>query len=123
MEIFPQERASGIDSRLHPHKSTPSTTVDALNVSLATSSRKMIIRSSLIFQNAKLLQLATPFSRSALAALAVESVFGALLLRRRIEQQAAVAQPLLMVELDVGFVLVHFAQDDDVGWVALLTLC
>ena len=54
--------------------------------------------SSLILQDPKLLPLATPFSRSALAALAVESIFGALLLRRRFEKQATFAQSLGVVE-------------------------
>ena len=77
------------------------------------------VSSSLVLQNAKLLPLATPISRAALAALAVESIFGALLLRRRFEKQATFAQTFGVVEEDVGFVLVHLTQNDDVGWVAL----
>jgi hypothetical protein len=76
--------------------------------------------SSLILQNPKLLPLATAIPHAALAAvsLAVEGVFGLLLLRG-VEEEAAAAQGFGVVEEDVGFVLVHFAEDDDVGWVVL----
>ena len=76
--------------------------------------------SSLILQNPKLLPLATAIPHAALAAvsLAVEGVFGFLLFRS-VEEKAAAAQGFGVVEEDVGFVLVHFAEDDDVGWVVL----
>ena len=78
--------------------------------------------SSLILQDPKLLPLATAIPHAALAAvpLAVEGVFGLLLLRS-VEEEAAAAQGFSVVEEDVGFVLVHFAQNDDVGWIALRT--
>ena len=80
--------------------------------------------SSLILQDPKLLPLATAIPHAALAAvpLAVEGVFGLLLLRG-VEEEAAAAQGFSVVEEDVGFVLVHFAQNDDKGWVALRMLC
>jgi hypothetical protein len=76
--------------------------------------------SSLVLQNPKLLPLATAIPHAALAAvsLAVEGVFGLLLLRG-VEEEAAAAQGFGVVEEDVGFVLVHFAEDDDVGRVVL----
>lgn len=77
------------------------------------------VSSSLVLQDAKLLPLATPISRAALAALAVEGIFGTLFFRRRLEQQATFTQSLGVIEEDVGFMLVHLAQNDDVGWVAL----
>jgi hypothetical protein len=82
-----------------------------------------LFRSSLILQDAKLLPLATAVPHAALAAvsLAVESVFGLLLLRG-VEEQAASTQGFGVVEEDVGFVLVHFAEDDDVGRVVLWSL-
>jgi len=98
-------------------------TADSLDVSLANPTREIGFRSSLVLQNTKLLPLATPISCPALAALAVESVFGALFLAWRIEQQATFAQAFGVVEEDVGFVFVHLAQDDDVGWVALRRSC
>lgn len=76
--------------------------------------------SSLILQDPKLLPLATAIPHAALAAvpLAVEGVFGLLLLRG-VEEEAAAAQGFSVVEEDVGFVLVHFSEDDDVGRVVL----
>ena len=76
--------------------------------------------SSLILQNAKFLPLATAIPHAALAAvsLAVKGVLGLFLLRG-VEEQATAAQSFGVVEEDVGLVLVHFAEDDDVGWVVL----
>ena len=77
--------------------------------------------SSLVLQNAKLLPLATaavPRATLAAVSLAVKGVFG-LVLFRGVEQEVAAAQGFGMVEEDVGFVLVHFAEDDDVGRVVL----
>ena len=76
--------------------------------------------SSLILQNTKFLPLAAAVPHAALAAvsLAVEGIFGLLLLRG-VEEEAAAAQGFSVVEEDVGFVLVHFSEDDDVGRVVL----
>lgn len=119
-EILPQECASGINS--HPTQPICQN-VDPdrcqIDSQLATLRRSKDVTSSLVLQNAKLLPLATPIPCSALAALPVESIFGALLLRRRFEKQATFAQTFGVVEEYVGFVLVHLTQNDDVGWVAL----
>ena len=77
--------------------------------------------SSLVLQNAKLLPLATaavPRATLAAVSLAVKGVLGLFLLRG-VEEQATAAQSFGVVEEDVGLVLVHFAEDDDVGWVVL----
>jgi hypothetical protein len=77
--------------------------------------------SSLILQNPKLLPLATaaiPHAALAAVPLAVEGVLGLFLLRG-VEEQAAAAQSFGVVEENVGLVLVHFAEDDDVGGVVL----
>lgn len=81
--------------------------------------------SSLILQYAELLPLATaavPSAALAAVSLAVEGVLGLLLLRG-VEEQAAAAEGFGVVEEDVGLVLVHFAEDDDVGWVVLRSFC
>jgi hypothetical protein len=80
-----------------------------------------IRNSSLILQNPKLLPLATaaiPHAALAAVPLAVEGVLGLFLLRG-VEEQAAAAQSFGVVEENVGLVLVHFAEDDDVGGVVL----
>lgn len=119
-EILSQERASGMNSRsTQPICQNVDPLWCQIDLQLATLRRSKDVSSSLVLQNAELLPLTTPIPCSAFAALAVESIFGALLLRRRFEQQATFAQTFGVVEEDVGFVLVHLTQNDDVGWVAL----